>query len=273
MPSSHSTIPTPNPRERSLIVQVEESVFVQDPDILPAYDTRYEDCDRKIFAHDYNKKFNDYVYRDQVGDHGMLFVKTKTPEERNTQIKPSQQVTERVDWDAVTQWIQFGQETGFPLSQNTINGQGKQAIVTAPRWLVPRGYQPGQSLMTVVTVKEFLSEVPWADFQMQSDEPQPTEVMWDLVGSHGTTGRCLHPKVQVPAQATAGYRVVTTAGDTQSANSSAGKGWIFPQTNHKKRQDFMIVDVKYSNGQYYRKESVYHVPVPMSKIVQESRPI
>lgn len=272
MPSSHTTIPTPAPRERSLIVQVEESAIANNPDIFPAWGTRYEECDKAIIAKDYPKsKWGSYIYVEQRGEHGMLFVKSKTPEQRNTLIKPKYQITDRVMWDAVLEWIEFGKETGFPLSQNTINSQGKQAIVTAERWLVPRGYRPSQSLNTIITVEEYLSEVPWPDWAMESDEPQPTEVMWDLVGSNGSMGKCLHAEVPVPAQASSGYRVVSVVGDkTQSGNSTAPGKFLFPKTNHKKRQDFHINVVAYIDGQYLRKRMTFHVPIPMSKIVQQS---
>lgn len=270
MPSSHTTIPTKNPRERSLIVSVEESVYANNPDIIPAVDTIYGDFPKAIFAQDYNKKYEGYTYKDQIGDHGLLFVKTKTPEERNTYFR-KKRITDRVSWDAVLEWIEFGKESGFPLSQNTINGQGKQAIVTADRWLVPRGYRPGQNLNTIITVEEYLSDVIWPDWAMESDEPQPTEVSWDLVGSHGSMGRCLHDTVAVPAQSTAGYRVVTTVGDkVQVANSTSGHQWVFPKTNHKKRSDYTINIIQYENGQYYRQKLTFHVPIPMSKIVQQS---
>lgn len=271
MGSSHTTIPTPSPRERALVVTVEESVFANDPDILPAWGTLYKDCAKALVAKEYKKHFDDYMYVEQRGEHGLLFVKTKTPEQRNTRIKSPGQITDRVTWDAVLQWIEFGKEDGFPLSQNTINGQGKQAIVTADRWLVPRGYRPSQNLNTVITVEEFLSEVPWPSWAMESDEPQPTEVMWDLVGSHGTMGRCLHDTVPVPGQASSGYRVVSTVGDKlQSASSTAPGQFIFPKTNHKKRQDYTVNIVKYQDGQYFRQKLTFHVPIPMSKIVRES---
>jgi hypothetical protein len=274
---------TPNPNERSFWTIHDQDDFdkvsedgnngfpIADETI---YKNWFKRLPGKVHPTDDAKLYGNYIYKDcDTGDGtiSFLWVKVKTPQQRNTAFR-TQQITDHVDWDAVLEWIQFGKETGFPLSQNSINGQGKQSIVTADRWLVPRGYRPSQNLNTIVTVEEFLSEFPYPDDQMESDEPQPTEVMWDLVGSHGSMGKCLHPEILVPAQATSGYRVVSTAGDVQAANSTAGKPWKFPPTNHKKRRDFFIMDVKFVGSQYYRKKLTFHVPVPSSKVIQESRP-
>lgn len=267
MPGSHQTISTPNPRERSLVVQVEDSIFVQYPDILPPEETLYKDCPKQLFDH--NPAWNDYKYVEQVGDFGMLFVKTKTDRERNTPIK-KKRITRRVDWDAVLEWIIFGKDSGFPLSQTTINNSGQQGIVTADRWLVPRGYRSTNNLMSVIDITEYLSDVMWPEYLMESDEPQPTEVMWDLTGSHGSMGKCLHDDVIVPSQSTSGYRVVTTSGNVQSANATGSRQWVFPKTNHKKRRDYEIIEVEHVNGQYLKRVHLLHVPNNRSRIIQQS---
>lgn len=216
--------------------------------------------------------FGNYIYKDCDDDAPgwmrFYFVKTKTPAERNTPFE-RRRITQRLDWDAVLEWIQFGIDTGFPLSQNTINGQGRQALVTADRWLVPRGYRSAQNLMTTVDIEIFMSEIPWPEYLMESDEPQPTEVMWDLTGSHGSMGKCLHDTVPVPAQSTAGYRVVTSVGDIQSANATGTKRWLFPKTNHKKRRDYTVISVEFVSFQYLLTKYTYRVP-NQPKIIQQS---
>lgn len=269
---------TPNPSEWSFSVVAPTSEVFYKLDRIEAFTVGMPFRDFPIIPDGMlaaNPRMGDYVFAagtdNSPTSKRFHFNKNKTPIERNKAFR-KQRITDRVTWDAVLEWIQFGKETGFPLSQQTITGQGKQGIATADRWLVPRGYRPEQSLNTVITVEEYLSEVEWPDWAMESDEPQPTEVMWDLVGSHGSMGKVLHPTVNVPAQATAGYKIVSQAGDVQSANSSQQNSFVFPKSNHKKRMDYSINIVKFVNWQYYRQKLTFHVPTPMSKIVSVINP-
>lgn len=270
MPEATSSIPTVSPRERSLIVQVEESAFAENPNLIPEEGTLYRDFPEAAIAKDYPiDQWGGYKYVEQRGPYGLLFVKVKTEAERNTPFKITK-TNQKVPWDAVLEWIQFAIASGFPLSQNTINGQGRPALVTADRWLTPRGYKPAQTLITTVIIRHFLSDVEWPDWAMDCDEPQPTEVSWDLIGSHGSMGRCLHPTVEVPQQGANGYRVVTTAGALQSASSTGSQKWLFPKTNHKNRRDYTVNMVEYVDGQYYRQEMTFLVPQQTSKIVKQT---
>lgn len=267
MASSHSTIPTPSPRERSLIVNVEESVFANDPDILPTPGTLYKDCEKALFAQDYRKKFENYSYREQVGDYGLLFVKTKTPTERNTPVK-EYSIKEPYGWLPVLTFLEFTQDRGAPLSQNTLDASGNEGTVIIPRWLVRRGYIHGQQINTTIHIREFLSEVDWPDELVPADEPLGTEVSWDLTGSHGSTGRCLHKEEKVPGQR-GPYAVISNDGQQQSASSTGQTSdQYFARTNALKWVDFTTNVVKRVNGQNHRIEYTYIAPVmPKASII------
>lgn len=258
MADSHTTIPTTAPRERALVVQVEESVFAKDPDILPPEDTGYNDCGKYLFETAYNKKYDGYVFKEQRGDHGLLFVKRKTPEQRATPVLEYSEVRD-CPWPAVLQWIKFSQEYGFPLSQNYIQG-GNQGIATVPRWLVQYSWIPGMTLKTVVKVREFLSDAPYPSWAVESNDPKPTSISWDLIGSHGNLGICLHPEILVPGQGdNAGIRVVLTEGRAQSGNSGQ-RGQKFPRTNHTSWTDYTVNTVRRIDGQYHRLEESFVAP-------------
>jgi hypothetical protein len=186
-----------------------------------------------------------------------FYAKNKTPEERNTAFD-SYTETQRIQWPAVLEWIQFGQDTGFPLSQNYV-GASEQGIVTAPRWLVRRGYRPSLNLETQVLIQKYLSEVPWPDWATVSNEPQPTEVSWDLVGSHGNMGRCLHDDVEVPNNSN-GYRVISQTGVISSSTSTYNTRQFFPRTNMIRWAPYSVVDVKKVDGQYLRIVATYTPP-------------
>jgi hypothetical protein len=265
---------TPNPAEKSFSVIVPMVEIANNIGLFDAYPEGSEFKDFPLIPDEdlaSEDKFGLYIFREctEVGiSMEYLFVRTKTPLQRNTPFR-KKRISQKMEWDAELRWIEFGQNTGFPLSQNTINGQGQPAIVTAPRWLVPRGYRNSQVLMTVIDIQEFLSEVMWPEYLMESDEPQPTEVMWDLTGSHGTMGKCLHDTVPVPSEDSSSYKVVTSVGDVQSANATGSKRWIFPKTNHKRRRDYEVISVEYVLGQYLLTKYLFHVPNP-SKLIQQS---
>lgn len=259
MPSSHTTLPTPSPRERSLLVTVEESVFAANPDILPAQGTRYADCPKALFSRDYNKKFDDYVYTGQQGAYGILFVKSKTQEQRNTPFE-TDEITEEVDWLAVINWITFEPNYGAPRTQSTVDSTGGPATILIPRWVVRRSYVHGQQLITRVIVRRYLSEVPWPPSMVESDEPMGTEIQWDLEGNSGTTGRCLHPEKTVPGQGSA-YAVVGESGNREATMGSDNRSQYVPKTNHTRWQDFITNDVqRVEPRQFLREEKTYIAP-------------
>lgn len=266
---------TPNPAERSISLTVPMTEIAENNEAFDAFlegslFKNFPLIPEQSLADD--KQFGLYKYKDCDEATGpnmsFMFVKAKTAKQRNTPFR-RKRITERVDWDAVLKWIEFGIDSGFPLSQSIFNAQGKQAVITADRWLVPRGYQSGQKLMTIIDIEQFLSDEPYPEYLMESDEPQPTEVMWDLTGSHGTTGRVLHDTVEVPAQSSAGYRVMSSVGTPSSSNATGTKKWIFPKTNHKDRRDFEVISVEYVGGQYLKEKYLFHAPTP-SKIIRQT---
>lgn len=255
-------IDTVNPNEEAFYTELDQEVLSRlRSDEYPVYpDTLYQDWiaaipERKTQWGNYR-----YLYK-KFSPEGILqfyWGKVKTDAQKNTPFDTTT-ITEEVSWPAVLEWIQFGQESGFPLSQNYISGSGEQALVVAPRWLVQYGYRPGMTLTTRVTVEKFLSDLPFPEWAFESDQPQPTEVSWDLIGSHGSIPRCLHPEVIVPAQSS-GFRVVSTAGNLESSSSTAPGGQSFPRTNHLTWQDYIVTRVREIDGQFYRERRLYEAP-------------
>lgn len=255
---------TPNPSEFGIKIVVSMNEIANNPGAYPILGSTLLQnqwvADKKFQA-----KFKDYIYtypeegRTAEGDPAMLFfyAKNKTPEDRNTPFDTYTE-TQRIQWPAVLEWIQFGQETGFPLSQNFVSGR-ESGTVTSPRWLVRRGYRPALNLETQVLIEKYLSEVPWPDWAMVSTEPQPTEVSWDLVGNHGNMGRCLHDEVIVPTNSN-GYRAISTTGVISASSSTYNTSQKFPRTNMIRWQTYSVVDVKKVDGQYLRIVATYTPP-------------
>lgn len=276
--ATHQTIPTVSPIERALLVSVTEANFASNGGVIPAVNTLYDSSSFKtFFGKDYLKEFEGFKYAEQrqngavVKNEGatgtLLFIRTKTNTERETPFLEYEEKRDE-DWPAVVQWVKFEQEYGFPLSQNYIQG-GSQGIATVPRWLVQYSWIPAMRLKTTVKVKEFLSDVPYPEWATESDEPKPTSVSWDLIGSHGNLGICLHPEILVPGQGNnAGIRVVLTAGTAQSGNSSQ-RGQKFPRTNHITWTDYTVNTVKRVDGQYYRVQETFIAPIlPRASVLE-----
>lgn len=273
--SAWRLVPTPNPSELSIVITVPQQQVSLQPNAIPLIGATLNTLawipDGDVATDD---RYGLYVFMlsgVRADREGIVvdfyYAKNKTPDERNTPFI-TYTVTEKVVWYPVLEWIQFGQETGFPLSQNIITPNQQQGLVLAPRWLVKRGYRPGLTLTTKVQIKKFLSEVPWPDWAMESDEPQPTEVSWDLVGSHGNMGRCLHPSVPVPGQSS-GYKVISQAGDLYASSSTDSNGQLYPRTNHIRWQDYIVNEVDQVEGQYLRIEKTYFAPIA-PKITKEA---
>lgn len=267
-PITWRLVETPNPSELGIVITLDQDEIASNPNAMPAIGDKLNTLSFGIPDSDLARedRFGLYVFslsatrgvgKDVLVD--FFYAKNKTPEERNTafDIYP---ITEKVVWYPVLDWIQFGQETGFPLSQNIITPNQQQGLVLAPRWLVKRGYRPGLTLTTKVLVRKFLSEVPWPDWAIESDEPQPTEVSWDLVGSHGNMGRCLHPEVPVPGQG-GGYKMISQAGQIYASSSTDSNGQLYPRTNHIRWQDYIVNEVDKVDGQYLRVEKTYFAPI------------
>lgn len=185
-----------------------------------------------------------------------FFGKAKTGRERNTPYTTEYR-TERYTWPPVLEWISWDEDSAFPLSQNGIDAAGNEALVTIPRWTVQYGLRDGQSLQTNVTVKHYLSEVPYPETQLISDEPQPAAINWDLPGNHGSTGPCLHGQYEIPIPKGVVSRSSVETQNPPSANSHAV---TFEPTNHEDWQDITVMSMQRVGGQYYKTETIYHVP-------------
>lgn len=264
---SWTLIKTVNPAEKSIAIILPQDTIIH---YISALDLFVEGSLLKNFpealipdpALALDSTFGLYKFVDceSAGPKAMayIFVRPKTPTERMTPFK-SDSIKEPFGWLAVVPWIEFTRDTTASLSQNTQDGQARMGTIFLPQWLVRRGYIHPQTLMTTIFIREFLSDVPYDDSQLPCDEPMGTEISWDLIGSHGSTGRCLHPAKLVPGE-TGYYPVSSSADKPQVAMGSQNSDQFFPATNHLGWQTFTTNSVSRSNGQYHRIERTYIAP-------------
>lgn len=247
MPESHTTIPTPNPSERSLLVQIEESVIANDPDLIPVEGTLYQDFPGTLIAKEYPiDLWGGYRYTMPMGDHGLLFAKGKTADERATPFRASWKKFGNHRWDPELQVLAFLQDSSFPLSANIIRG-GQQGIVTSPRSFVREIFIAEVNEGSRFYMEQFTSDVKYNIGRYPVPQGQP--ISYDINGSRGSFPPSLHDDIDIPSTMIAN---ATFFGGTAGAESSRLPGQFFPRTNFKRRRPYvLIVEQELTQGVWY----------------------
>lgn len=247
MPSSHTSIPTPNPTERALLVGVEESAFANNPDILPAIGTAYKDCAKALISKDYEKKWGEYIYTEQRGDYGLLFAKNKTVAEANTPFRTTTWFGNH-RWPPILQAILIIEDFGAPRSFTRISGTELVPAI-GPSYYDRVVYIPDVSEGTRFVKDEFCG--PTQFIIPQTPVPVPTAVDYLLPGGVGRSfPECLHPKILIPPTSTATAELV--AGAAVGIGTSL-EGQLFPATNFEEWSPYVLSDTQeITNGVWYR---------------------
>lgn len=260
-----TTIPvaSPNPAETVLMVKI-------NPGLMDAGDgkpinTRYRDCPKTLIdPSKVTRGYGDYVLIDvKNGDNAIywFFGKTRTDEERATPYLDYTEKRPDVPWPNVLKWVEFGEDYGFPLSQETIDSRNRRTLVIAGRPVIRYTWLPAMSLTTKVRVRKFLSERPFPDHELVSDEPIPTDVSFDYIGKDGGFPKCLHDDIRVPGTQN-DYRALSSAGTPERFNNTADNSQFFPKTNHKDWQTYVVNTSRRMEGLglYERTEETFFVP-------------
>lgn len=262
MPSSHTTIPTPNPIERALLVEVEESVFAQDPDIIQPVETAYKNFSKAIFSKDYEKKFADYIYTGQQGAYGLLFAKPKTVEQANVPFRTTKWMDNH-RWPPVLLGVVIIEDYGAPRTFSVLSGS---AIGTGsgPTYYDQVEYIPDVSEGTRFVKDEFFGPRP---FNIpQYPVPTPTAVTYTLPGGvNGSFPECLHPLIEIPPTTTSTSQNV--GGVVTAVGTSLG-GQRFPATNFESWAPYVKSDIQEQrDGGWYRVRIRVFPPAPPEAIL------
>lgn len=247
MPDSHTSLSTPNPMERSLLVLVEESVYAQNPDIIPIQGTRYGDFPKEIFAQDYRQEYENYIYTEQNGTHGLLFAKNKTREEANT---PFRKTTWKGNhrWPPILLEVNVIPDYSSPRSFAVISGTNIGTGI-GPTYYDQVRYISDASEGTRFLKEEFLSPTQY-DIP-QSPVPVATGVSYLLPGgASGNFQECLHDDILIPAIVTGTVQVIA---GVNSQIGSVIQEQFFPATNFPTWGPYVLSDTQeLVNGVWYR---------------------
>ncbi len=276
-PPTHRLFPTPNPSFWSLRVEIEQSVLVADPEIIPAEGALYKDFKRKIFSKDWLKKYGEYRYvssdsgsaaqpvnavypSNSMAQHkgemedatvSLLFLPTLTDEQRNTPYRSTWSFGDHY-WHPILESLIFYEDKNFPRTTNGGRG-GQTAIITGPTYYVREVYRPSVTEGSRFFTEEFFSDVPY-DIPYYP-VPIPTAVSYDLPGVRGSFPECLHPKIIVPATQTADASFVL---GLQGGASGVLQGQLFPATNFTEWEPYVVAHQQnFQNGYLAKRVTVY----------------
>lgn len=100
-------------------------------------------------------------------------------------------------WEAILEGIQFVSDYTTLVPISTANG----VISYQPRLRVQYAYRPSVTIDTIIRMDYFMSNAPFDLSGVTYDNPQPTDVSWDIrpLGDNGTFPRCLHDIERIPA--------------------------------------------------------------------------
>lgn len=261
MSETTTSLSTPNPVERSLLVLVEESVFANSPDIVPAPRTLYKDFPDSLIPQEYPRdRWGEYVYTYPQGTHGLLFAKNKTLTEANTPFR-------KTTWKGNHRWPpillgvaiipDYGSPRSFPVMVGNVIGTG-----VGPTYYDQVHYIPDVSEGTRFVKEEFFGPT---QFNIpQTPVPVPTSVSYLLPG--GITGNfpeCLHDTIKIDATITNSQQLVS--GSVSRVGTTIGQQ-IFPATNFTDWSPYILSDTQErQDGGWYRvRIRVFPPPQPES---------
>lgn len=239
--TTHQTIPTPNPQLRALVVTVEDTVFLDDPYILPPEGTAYIDFDRQIFAGDVRRAFNEYVYTGQTenqrGAGALLFGPGQTTQEANTPYRGTWKKHGNHRWAPILKSLTVFADYSFPRSTNRVTRGGGSGIVVAPTYYDRVVYIPDTNEGTRFYVEEFFSATKFVIPRYQT--PVATGVQYNINGLQGSFPESLHDDIDIPPTTTA--TIAYQSGSTIPVGGSI-EGQFFPRTNFKTWRPYVIFD-------------------------------
>lgn len=251
MSATHTTVPTPSPKFRSLVVKASEDSFASSGGILPDEGTLYSDeAWKSFFGKDYHKNFAGFRYVGQGEGGTLIFVRSMTDDQRNTPFR-TVTYTGNHPWHPVL------------FSLNLLRVPGSRVSGSAPSYVVREVYVPGVQEGTLFKVESFFSDIPYVIPRWPV--PTPTAVNYDFgPGARGSFPECLHPEIKIkPLQI---GTTVIVAGEA-SVTTSVVKGQLFPETNFTEWAPYVFSDKQeFSNGYSRTKVTVYPPATPEESI-------
>lgn len=252
MPASTTTIATPDPGQRALVVIVDESVFAAKGGVIPPAKTRYMDAAFKAYRPlEYQKKFEDFVYTGQIGEYGLGFAKGTFDADGNVipTPKPFRGGWAKFGnhrWCPLLKGLAFLEDYEFPQATNIISG-GETGVAIAPRNYVHEAYIAEVNEGSRFWLDEFFSPVryPFGRYPV----PQPGRVSYQINGLRGAFEECLHDDIEIPAT---NSTTATLVAGSETSLESRIVGQFFPRTNFRSRRPYILTaDQVYQDGGWY----------------------
>lgn len=277
MASDFQILPTPNPEEFSFSIRVPDRkvntglllkpgstlVSAQTAFRTGGTATKYSEFLWAVNQERVADGFADYVYlkcEKSGADYiTFFFGKSRTAAERSepfAQYRDNRQYT----WPAVLEDLYV---ISSSIKQYINTGSGYDQ---APRYLPRYKFRPSVSYNSRIIVRQYLSEVPWPDGELEHEQPVPTDINADYIGLNINFERCLHDTARF-RETTPGASIVYGAGIVNPPLDRQPTVQIFPATNFTDWQEFYVEDRQQQVNGLWLRESVQIFPPPTPESV------
>lgn len=277
MPSDFQLLPTPNPEEFSFSIRVPDRKFNESLLLKPGSSlvsaqtaainhstaTTYAKFLWAVNQERVNEAFSDYVYlkceKSSADYITFFFGKQRTEQERNTPFSAYRD-NRQYTWPSVLEDLYIISST---VQQYINTGSGTD---TAPRYLPRYKFRPSVSYNSRIIVRQYLSEIPWPDGDLEHEQPVPTDINADYIGLNINFERCLHAAARF-RETTPGAAIVYGVGMIEPPLDRSLQGQLFPATNFIDWQDFYIEDRQQQVNGLWLRESVQIFPPPVPETI------
>lgn len=261
-------VPTPDPNEVALTVDVRQTLIANNPQLMPVAGTltttgtTYASLGvgaantRIKINTSYQQGFGDYQFsgttKRTAGFLTLHFNKPKTDSEMRAPFRETPGFTDEY-WHTVLKALAFVRNP-LPRSQSiiTFDGQGTSNQIT---YRVREVYIPGGNYGTRTVLKEFFGPRPFIIPPFEA--PIPSSITYDMPGAGGGFPECIHEKLPIP---TLQNGVITFISGTVTNVGGAIKGQFYPATNITEWEARVKTDVQNYETGYYRKQLWIYPP-------------
>jgi hypothetical protein len=266
-------LPTRDPSRPSF--RISESSQTFQPENVPFQGQAFGDCRGLIVSRGQQSLFRKYTYQymSKEGDTLWFYFCFPYSTEVSADGTPLNEIpfntfytNKRWSWPAVLHALTFVKDEYFPAAVQAPDPRNPGTIMSVfyPRVYPRKVFTAPANALCRCLVEQFCSDTPFPP--SANIQPTPDTVEWDFPTSRGGI-TCLHPRIEIPSRGNE-YAVVTN-GTRSSVPASGNNTRIYPATNFRNWEPFIISDeVVRENGVYFRERVTIYPPAQNRKVIE-----